>query len=195
MPWATFTEVQAVHTQSNELTKDDILNHYLDVFQGLGELGDNLHVEVNETITPVQIAPRRIPEALRKPLKVHLTELEKQGVIEKVADPTDWVSAIVVNKKSNGKVKLCLDPQPLNKALKRCHYPIPTIEEVLSVFTKVDCKNGYWQVKLDQASSLLTTFNTPFGIVTAGPGCLSGWPQQAKSFSSASTKPLRDSME
>ena len=79
------------------------------------------------------------------------------------------MSAIVVNKKSNGKIRLCLDPQPLNKALKRCHYPIPTIEDVLpdlaneKVFTKLDCKNGYWQVKLDKDSSTLTTFNTPFG--------------------------------
>ena len=79
------------------------------------------------------------------------------------------MSAIVVNKKRNGKIRLCLDPQPLSKALKRCHYPTPTIEEVLpdlanaKVFTKLDCKNGYWQVKLDQDSSILTTFNTPFG--------------------------------
>ena len=87
-------------------------------------------------------------------------------MIEKVLEATDWVSAIVVNKKSNGKIRLCLDPQPLNK---RCHYPIPTIEDVLpdlanaKVFTKLDCKNGYWQVKLDNDSSTLTTFNTPFG--------------------------------
>ena len=74
-----------------------------------------------------------------------------------------------MNKKSNGKIRLCLDPQPLNRALKRCHYPILTIEEVLpdlanaKVFTKLDCKNGYWQVKLDEDSSTLTAFNTPFG--------------------------------
>ena len=152
-----------------------------DVFQGLGELGEPLHLEVNDMITPVQIPPRRIPEVLKTPLKDHLAELEQQGVIEKVVEASDWVSAIVVNKKRNGKIRLCLDPQPLNKALKRCHYPIPTIEEVLpdlanaKVFTKLDCKNGYWQVKLGHDSSLLTTFNTPykwnripFGISPAG---------------------------
>ena len=69
-------------------------------------------------------------------------------MIEKVVEATDWVSAIVVNKKSNGKIRLCLDMQPLNKALRRCHYPIPTIEDVLpdlanaKVFTKLDCKNN-----------------------------------------------------
>lgn len=151
------------------MSEEEIQTKYADVFQGLGELGEPLHLEVDETIKLVQIPPRRIPEALRKPLKEHLTELEQQGVIEKVVEATDWVSTVVVNKKSNGKIRLCLDPQPLNKALKRCHYPIPMIEDVLpdlanaKVFTKLDCKNGYWQVKLDEGSSTLTTFNTPFG--------------------------------
>jgi len=142
---------------------------YADVFQGLGELGEPLLLEVDESIKPVQIPPWRIAEAPRKPLKEHLTELEEQGVIEKVVEATDWVSAIVVNKKTNGKIRLCLDPKPLNKTLKRWHHPIPTIEDVLpdlanaKVFTKLDCKNGYWQVKLDEDSSTVTTFNTPFG--------------------------------
>ena len=162
--------VHAVQTPSEfGPTEEEIRTKYADVFQGLGELGETLHLEVDETTRPVQIPPRRIPEALRKPLQEHLAELEQQGVIEKVVQATDWVSAIVVNKKSNGKTRLCLDPQPLNKALKRCHHPIPTIEDVLpdlgnaKVFTKLDCKNGYWQVKLDRDSSILTTFNTPFG--------------------------------
>lgn len=90
-------------------------------------------------------------------------------MIEKVVEATNWVSAIVVNKKSNGKIRLCLDLQPLNRALKRCHYPIPTIEDMppdlanTKVSTKLDCKNGYWPVKLDKGSSTLTTFNTSFG--------------------------------
>ena len=164
-------EVHVVHIPSEiGLSEEEIRTKYADVFQGLGELGEPLHLEEDEMITPVQIPPRRIPEALKVPLKDHLAELEQQGVIEKVTQATDWVSAIVVNKKSDGKTRLCLDPQPLNRALKRCHYPIPTIEEVLpdlasaKVFTKLDCKNGYWQVKLlDEDSSTLTTFNTPFG--------------------------------
>lgn len=156
------------HLHMFGLTKQKVLSKYLDLFEGLGDLGDPLHLEIDDTVKPVQIPPRRIPEIFKQPLKDHLRELEEQGIIQKVVEPTEWVSSIVVNKKSNGKMRLCLDPQPLNKALKRCHYPIPTTEEVLpdlhdaNVFSKVDCKNGYWQVKLDQESSRLTTFNTPF---------------------------------
>ena len=167
MPQAVTTEVLVVQTPNElGLSKEEILTKYTDVFQGLGELGEPLQLEVDKMVKPVQIPPRRIPVALRGPLKDHLAELEQQGIIEKVTQTTDRVSGIVVNKKSNGKIRLCLQPQPLNKALKRCHYPIPTIEEVLpdlanaKVFTST---NGYWQVPLEHDSSILTTFNNAFG--------------------------------
>lgn len=151
------------------LSISDILSKYPDVLEGLGELGPELQLEVEDYATPIQLSPRRIPEALKQPLKQHLDKLQEDGIIEKVDFPTDWISAIVVAKKSNGDIRLSLDPKPLNKVLKRCKYPLPVIEEALpelgkaKVFTKVDCKSGYWQVKLNETSSRLTTFATPFG--------------------------------
>ena len=74
----------------------------------------------------------------------------------------------MVVRKGN-KLRLCIDPRDLNKALKRSHYPMPTIEEVLpelskaKIFSVADAKNGFWQIKLDEPSSYLTTFWTPFG--------------------------------
>ena len=50
------------------LSEKEIRTKYADVFQGLWELGEPLRLEVDESIKPVQILPRRIPEALRKPL-------------------------------------------------------------------------------------------------------------------------------
>ena len=64
---------------------------------------------------------------------------------------------------------MCLDPKDLNKALKRPHYPMPVIDDIISdlsdakIFTVVDVKDGIWHVKLDEQSSYLTTFNTPYG--------------------------------
>jgi len=64
---------------------------------------------------------------------------------------------------------LCLDAKDLNKAIKREHHPILTLEEITpklagaKLFSKLDARNGYWNVKLDEKSSYLTTFNTPFG--------------------------------
>ena len=71
--------------------------------------------------------------------------------------------------KKNGNVQLCVDPKPLNQALKRNHYPLPTIEDVLPeltnarCFTVLDAKNGSWHVSLDEESSYTTTFGTPSG--------------------------------
>ena len=62
-----------------------------------------------------------------------------------------------------------MDPRDLNKALKREQYSCPTVDDIAAklhgarVFTVFDATSGYWQVKLDKKSSLLTTFNTPFG--------------------------------
>ena len=62
-----------------------------------------------------------------------------------------------------------IDSRPLNTALKRSEYPIPTIETLLTqigkakVFTLADIKSAFRHVPLDTESSLLTTFNTPLG--------------------------------
>ena len=91
------------------------------------------------------------------------------GVIEKVEEPTDWVSSIVYSRKSNGKLRICLDPKDLNTAIKRPRYPTPTLEEITHklagsvIFSKLDARHGYWSVQLDDESKRLTTFNSPFG--------------------------------
>ena len=83
--------------------------------------------------------------------------MEVNGVIEKVDQPTPWVSSTVVVEK-----------KWLNKAVMREHHHIPTLEDIsfmfsgMSVFTIVDMKSGYWHIPLDRPSQLLTTFNTPF---------------------------------
>ena len=54
---------------------------------------------------------------------------ESLNVIEKVTHPTDWLSNIAVVEKSNGKLRLCLDPRNLNKAIiKLEHYQLPTVD-------------------------------------------------------------------
>ena len=100
------------------LTTPQILTDYTDMFEGLGQLGPELQLEVNDSIKPVQLPPWKIPESLKAPLKAHLADAEKSGVIEKVHQPTDWISSIVVAKKPNGKIRLCLDPRPLNPSPK-----------------------------------------------------------------------------
>ena len=147
----------------------DIIQQFNDVFTGEGRLEGKLHMEVDRTVKPVQLPVRRVPVAVKDQLKRELDRLDDMNIITKVTEPTDWVSALVVIMKSSGKVRLCIDPKPLNKALKRNHYPMPTIEDILpelpkaKVFSVLDAKNGFWHVELDDESSYLTTFATPWG--------------------------------
>ena len=71
--------------------------------------------------------------------------------------------------KPNGKLRICIDPRDLNKAIRREYYPMRTIEEISArmpnakYFSVLDASSGFWQVKLDHESAKLCTFNTPFG--------------------------------
>ena len=95
--------------------------------------------------------------------------MERQELIRKVDEHTDWVSSLAYTTKRDGSLRICLDPQKLNNALRRCSHKIPTLEELnpmftnAKIFTKLDAKAGYWAVNLDESSQLLTTFRTPFG--------------------------------
>ena len=91
-------------------TLQDIQDEYREVLKRLGTLGPDLHLETAPNTPPMQIPPRKIPEALKPPLRNHLDKLVLQGVIEQNNFPTEWVSSIVVNRKPNGKLRLCIDP-------------------------------------------------------------------------------------
>ena len=133
-----------------------------------GTLPGTYSLKIDPTVQPVVHGPRRQPRALIPKIKAKLEEMEREKHITKVSEPTDWVSSLVVVMKGE-KVRLCIDPKDLNKAIRREHYPIPTVEEVVSgmpgtkLFSVLDARSGFLQIKLDYESSLLTTFNTPSG--------------------------------
>lgn len=112
---------------------------------------------------------RNIPFALHEKLQDELKRMENMGVICKETEHTDWVSPIVIVPKKDGKIRVCLYPIQLNKAIQREHYQLPTRDEIHAkfkaahYFSKLDARTEFWQMKLDQNSSKLTCFNTPFG--------------------------------
>ena len=161
--------IQQVTTDTQNLTLNQVIEEFGDVFKGQGCMEGKLHLEIDETVTPVINPPRRVPFALKDKLKSELDRLEGLQMIRKVKEPTEWVSSLVVVEKPKGKLRICIDPVHLNKALKRSHYPLPVIEDVLpelsnvKVFSKADLKDGFLHIELDDESSLLTTFQTPWG--------------------------------
>lgn len=153
----------------------DIPPGFNDVFSGVGRIPGEYNLPIDPQTPPVALNARPIPAALREATKNKLDELEAKDIIAKipVGEPTPWCSALhVVPKKSNNnkmEVRITIDPQHLNKALRREYHPITTIEDVLTrtngstVFTCLDANQGYFQIGLDHASQKLTAFNSPFG--------------------------------
>lgn len=150
-------------------SNENILEEYPDVFQGIGCLPGKYKIELKHNIQPVVHAPRKLPVALKSQIKNKIDEMLAQGIIAKVEGPTDWVSSMTVVKKPNGDLRICLDPQDLNKAIRREHFKLPTLEEIISnlsgatYFSTLDAKHGFWQVALHEDSTDLCTFNTAFG--------------------------------
>ena len=144
------------------LQEETLESEYADVFQGLGEIK-------SIPMPPMLWTPRRAPVALREPLKEELQRKEKLVVIKKCTEATAWVNSLVVAKKNKNKLKVCLDPSDLNRAVMCEHFPIQTVEDVISrmpnakAFSVLDANYGFWQVKLAKDSSKPATFYTPFG--------------------------------
>ena len=164
------TEQKDINKYSGgERSAEDVVGQYNDVFEGLGCLKGEYRIETDETVKPVVTPCRKIPLKLHNKLKAELDRMESEGVICDENEPTEWVSGIVTPMKKNGDIRVCLDPRPLNRAIKREHYKLPTREEVTAqfanakYFSKLDASKGFWQLRLDQKSSKLTCFNTPFG--------------------------------
>ena len=148
--------------------QSDLLTEYKDVFEGLSDLPGEYHIVTDEAVKPVIHPPRRVPVSLREQIKAKLDEMVQRDIITSVTEPTPWVSTMLVVVKPD-KLRICIDPSDLNRAICREHYQMPTIEEVASrltnakKFSVLDAKDGFWQKRLDTESSYKTTFNTPFG--------------------------------
>ena len=97
-----------------------------------------LHLEIDKSVTPVFNPPCRVSFALKEKLQTELNHLENLQMIQKVEEPTDWVSSPVVVERPNGKLRVCINPTHLNQALKRTHYPLPVIEDVLRELADVN---------------------------------------------------------
>lgn len=162
--------IKLVLSVTAPIDKQTIMEEYRDVFKGIGLFPGECHIHIDPAATPVVCPLRRTPLALRSRLKEELQHMEDTQIIAKVIEPTEWVSALViVEKPRTGKLRICLDPRELNKAIKRPHYPLPTLEDITPrltgarYFSVLDARSGYWSIKLSHESSKLTTFNTPFG--------------------------------
>ena len=148
---------------------DDVMREFPDRFTRIGKLPGEHKIQLHPDTHLIIHAPRKCLIALHPKVKEHLANMEALGVITPIDQPTDWVSLITYIQKANSELHLCLDLHDLNRAICCNHHKMPTVEEVAHkfanshYFTKLDACHGYWSIVLDEESSLLTTFYSPFG--------------------------------
>ena len=117
---------------------------------------------------PVRQKERRMNPQLQLVVKAELEKLLQAGFIKPV-EITDWVSPMVLVKKKNGKLRVCIDYRKLNKNTQKDHFPLPFINSILDevagheMYTFMDGYSGYNQVSIAIEDRHKTAFTTPWG--------------------------------
>ncbi|XP_021374310.1 uncharacterized protein K02A2.6-like [Mizuhopecten yessoensis] len=153
---------------SSTPAEDELTRDFPDLVKTTGTLPGEYSLSIDKSAEGVIHPVRKLPAAIKPKAIEKLREMEGNGYITRVDRPTEWVSSMVVSVKGD-KIRICIDPRDLNRAIQREHHPMKTIEEVITdipdakIFSVLDAKSGFLQIQLDEASSYLTTFNTPIG--------------------------------
>ena len=99
---------------AGDLNGDIIQKKFPKVFQGVGTLAGEYHIQLHPDAKPHAIfTPRHVPFPLRSNVAEELDRMEKAGVISKVTEPTEWCAGMVVVPNKSGKVRICVDLKPL----------------------------------------------------------------------------------
>ena len=145
--------------------KQVYLSKFPEVFTGVGTFPDYVtKYYVDEDVPPVASPPRSHPYHLQASLDREIEKLEEAGVVEDHDGPSPWVSNLVLAPKDDGGVRVTLDMREPNKAIRSTGLPIPLAEDIrkefvgCSVFTKLDFKTAFYQIKLAEESRYLTVF-------------------------------------
>ncbi|XP_072938829.1 uncharacterized protein [Epargyreus clarus] len=110
------------------------ISEFNDLFNGIGCLPGKYHIVIDKSVQPVVSASRKVPLNIRDRLQAELNRMIDLGIIRKVGHPTSWVNSMVVAAKKNGDLRICLDPRPLNRAIQRAHFQLPTLNEIATLF-------------------------------------------------------------
>ncbi|XP_049332151.1 uncharacterized protein LOC125799454 [Astyanax mexicanus] len=159
-------------TEKEQAELRALLGKYSDVFAvGDDELGYTEKVKHEIVLvddTPVNLPYRRIPPTQYKEVKDHISQLLRKGVIQE--STSSYASPVVVVRKSDGSIRLCVDYRKLNLKTKRDAFPLPRIDESFDAlrgakfFSSIDLASGYHQVAVHERDRHKTAFTTPYGL-------------------------------
>ena len=148
---------------------EGLLRKYQEVFKNKpGKTKAIKHFIHTTDSKPVKQRPYRLPHAYWEEVKQELKDILAEGVIE--PSQSDWASPIVLVRKKDNSIRLCVDYRKLNAQSRIDAYPMPRIEDILDkvgkakFITTLDLARGYWQVPVADEDRHKTAFTSPFGL-------------------------------
>jgi transposase InsO family protein len=180
----TDTDVGNTYLQDVDICKDglseeqihrgeDLLRNYPDIFShhedDIGHTDIVRHrIELDDP-TPFKQRHRRIPPSAFEEVRNHLQHLLATDIIRRSRSP--WASPVVLVRKKDGKLRMCVDYRALNERTVKDSHALPRIEEILDAlggnkfFTVLDMKSGYHQVEVEEDHKARTAFTVgPLGF-------------------------------
>jgi hypothetical protein len=125
-------------------------------------------IELQPGTAPISKRPYRMPPKELAELKVQLQELLDKGYIHPSSSP--WGSPALFVKKKDGSFRMCVDYRPLNAVTMKNKYPLPRIDILFDqlagakVFSKIDLRSGYHQIKIRASDVPKTAFSTRYRL-------------------------------
>ena len=155
--FATYRLAEKTLTRAQKRALLSTLKEFSQVFaKGAYDLGNCNITEPHIDTGDAQLIftrPRKVPAACRTPLLKELRELVRLGIISDQAE-SPWAAPIVLVKKKDGTIRLCIDYRLLNQVVARSSYPLPKINEIFAVlqgmryFSSLDLAKGFWQIRV-----------------------------------------------
>ncbi|GJR36254.1 putative reverse transcriptase domain-containing protein [Tanacetum coccineum] len=124
-------------------------------------------IELVPGAAPVARAPYRLAPSEMKELADQLQELLEKGFIRPSSSP--WGAPVLFVKKKDGTFRMCIDYRELNKLTVKNRYPLPRIDDLFdqlqgsSVYSKIDLRTGYHQLRIREEDIPITAFRTRYG--------------------------------
>ncbi|XP_052725916.1 uncharacterized protein LOC128194373 [Vigna angularis] len=124
-------------------------------------------IDLVTTAAPISVQPYRMAPAELVELKKQIEDLMDKKFIRPSVSP--WGAPVLLVKKKDGSSRLCIDYRQLNKLTIKNKYPLPRIDDLLdqlhgaSVFSKIDLRSGYHQIRVKEGDIQKTAFRSRYG--------------------------------